>query len=154
MNLESLLDKYQALESSWLIDLSLYDGPTFTNGRIDPWDIIGVLKAPPTCRNLNSGAFQWRFTLYQSETDSINIEFNCYAAKDEPKFQRLNYYTGAIIYVRHIKVFEKTEAGLYAPFGTEEAGRAHYCHRTIYALDPTMKELRQFEKVLLRKRLL
>ena len=146
--LEDVLARHGALESSQLIDLSLFDDwPIYAGEKIEPWDVLGVLHSPPVCRDLGCFAFQWSFTLYQNEVDYVNIEFNCYDASEEPKFQHLNYYKGALVYVRHIKMYEKSIAGLYAPYGRLETGRPHYCHRTIYALDPSMKDLRDFEKV-------
>ena len=143
-----MLEKYEALEASSLIDLSIFDDwPNFACEKIDPWDCLGVLAYPPHCRDLCCGAFQWTITLYQNEVDYIRINFNCYSADSEPKFQQLNYYVGAIIYIRHIKPFAKSEAGLYSPFGNSDAGKPHYLHRTILALDPTLEELRDFEKV-------
>ena len=146
--LENVLHKYGALESSQLIDLSLFDDwPLYAGSRIEPWDLLGVLKSAPVCRDLGCNAFQWSFTLYQTETDYMNIEFNSYSSVEEPKFQQLEYYRGAIIYIRHLKPYEPSISGLYAPYGRLDVGRPHWLHRTIYALDPTMKELRDFENV-------
>ena len=117
--------------------------------KIDPWDILGVLACLPTSEDLGNGEFRWKITVFQTENEYIDIEFTTGSADEEPKFQRLEYPPGSIVYIRHIKPYEKGEAALYSPFGQNEGnpGKKHYNHRTIFGIDATDNDLRCFEQV-------
>lgn len=131
-----------------MIDLTRYDDwPENASLKIDPWDILGVLACLPTSEDLGNGQFRWKVTVFQTENEYVNIEFNTSSADEEPKFQRLENPPGSIVYIRHIKPHLKSEAGLYSPFGRSEAGKKHYNHRTFFAIDASTNDLRRFEQV-------
>ena len=131
-----------------MIDLTKYDNwPENAALWIDSWDILGVLACLPISEDLGNGQFRWKITVFQTENEYINIEFNTGSAEEEPKFQHLEHPPGSIVYIRHIKPYEKGVAGLYSPFGGSEAGKKHYNHRTFFAIDASTNDLRRFDQV-------
>ena len=137
-----------AIEESNLIDLTVFDTfPDYANDEVYPWDIIGILAAFPDVRRLGDGDFLWKIKIFQTENRSVNIEFKTSSSAEEPKFCRIADPVGKIVYIRHITMWSKGNAGLYAPFGKTQFQKQHFNYRTILVLDFTAEEMEKFEQV-------
>jgi len=136
-SLEELLLEKEDPDSK-LIDLTLFD----EWHKPFMWDIVGVLGCVPRFKKVED-LVQYTITLFQTQNESVEIEFNTDEADNKmgqvPILQRLGLRgPGSIIFIRHIKPTRKGEAGLCKPFDRK---RKLFDHRTIFAIDATDTEL-------------
>ena len=97
---------------------------------------------------LDNDKYKALLALWQTESESITVEFDCESPEDEPKLQRLGRdYNGVIVFLRHLLPYSKGSAGLMPPYNTPYCGKKHYLHRTLLVLDVTEEKLQDFEWV-------
>ena len=133
---------------SSLIDLATFnDFPQFSGQYIEPCDILAILASLPRVTPMPPDSYRWNMTLFQTENQQINIEFDTHSSIEEPKFQRLRDPVGCLVFIKHIKPWEEGHASLFTPFGHNDQGHIHFNHRTFLVLDTNRDDLLKFERV-------